>query len=433
MKKLLEGQQIRGEVPQQTVQGDAPCVRLQHGLLLDDANCWQYPTLLVGSVGSGKSSLMETFQETILRHAEQQGDTVVIFAAKPTALKVRRPGDPVIAVSSTEPACCWNLFRELDASEVPELTLREIAEALFAEAKRKSNQVFFPEAAQDWFYQTARFMYEQGKESGANLSNEDLLAVLCRTPISEPEKQTGWLELAERYPMYFSALRDYIGDGSAQGAGVLSELRTMISRTFYGSFAEEGTFSALQAVRQGGKRIFLYYEYDRAHSALPLFKLILDLMLQQSLSGTMTHKTWFLLDEFSQLPKLEHLVDVLAIGRDPSGSGCGGVRLMAAVQSVQLLTRHYSELEAKTLASLFPNLISLRVMDPMTRAAMSDRYGTARVIYRYAGEGNRLVSTDTDQKVVTDADFSALLKPGQAIMSLPGVCAEPFFYDGWRP
>lgn len=39
MKKLLEGQQIRGEVPQQTVQGAAPCVRLQHGLLLDDANC----------------------------------------------------------------------------------------------------------------------------------------------------------------------------------------------------------------------------------------------------------------------------------------------------------------------------------------------------------------------------------------------------------
>lgn len=85
------------------------------------------------------------------------------------------------------------------------------------------------------------------------------------------------------------------------------------------------------------------------------------------------------------------------------------------------------------MASLFPNLISLRVMDPMTRAAMSDRYGTARVIYRYAGEGNRLVSTDTDQKVVTDADFSALLKPGQAIMSLPGVCPEPFLYDGWQP
>ena len=432
MKKLLEGQQMQRDVPQCTAQGAAPLVRLQHGLVLDDANCWQYPTLLVGSVGSGKSSLMETFQDSILRYAEQQGDTVVIFAAKPTALNVRRPGDPVIAVSSTESDCCWNLFRELNASEVPELTLREIAEALFAEAKEKSSQVFFPEAAQDWFYQAARFMYDQSQKNGMSLSNEDLLAFLSRTPISEPETQTGWLELAERYPMYFSALRDYIGDGSAQGAGVLSEMRTMISRTFYGSFAEEGTFSALQAIRQGGKRLFLYYEYDKAHSALPLFKLILDLMLQQSLSGRITHKTWFLLDEFSQLPKLEHLIDALSFGRDSSGRGCGGVRLMAAVQSVQLLTRHYSELEAKTLASLFPNLISLRVMDPMTRAAMADRYGTARVIYRYVGEGNRPVSTDTDQKVVTDADFSALLKPGQAIMSLPGVCAEPFFYDGWQ-
>ena len=180
--------------------------------------------------------------------------------------------------------------------------------------------------------------------------------------------------------------------------------------------------------------MFILYEPDKARTALPLFRLLLDLMLQQSMSPTLNHKVWFLLDEFSLLPKVESLTDALSFARDPSGdNGRSGARIIAAVQSVQLLTRHYSEAEAKTLMSLFPNLITMRVMDPMSRAAFADRYGTARVIYRYMGEGNRPVTTDCEQKVVTDADFSQLMKPGQALMSLPAVSPDPFIYDGFRP
>ena len=181
----------------------------------------------------------------------------------------------------------------------------------------------------------------------------------------------------------------------------------MLSRLFIGSFnTADGRFSALQAVRQGGKRVFILYEPDKARTALPLFRLLLDLMLQQSMSPTLNHKVWFLLDEFSLLPKVESMTDALSFARDPSGdNGRSGARIIAAVQSVQLLTRHYSEAEAKTLMSLFPNLITMRVMDPMSRAAFADRYGTARMIYRYMGEGNRPVTTDCEQKVVTDADF----------------------------
>ena len=208
----------------------------------------------------------------------------------------------------------------------------------------------------------------------------------------------------------------------------------MLSRLFIGSFnTADGRFSALQAIRQGGKRVFILYEPDKARTALPLFRLLLDLMLQQSMSPTLNHKVWFLLDEFSLLPKAESLTDFLSFARDPSGdNGRSGARIIAAVQSVQLLTRHYSEAEAKTLMSLFPNLITMRVMDPMSRAAFADRYGTARVIYRYMGEGNRPVTTDCEQKVVTDADFSKLMKPGQALMSLPAVSPDPFIYDGFR-
>ena len=145
MKRLLEGQQLQRTVPP-TAGRVEPVVRLPGGLTLDDRSCWQYPTMLVGSVGSGKSTLIEQIRQPVLAHADRVGDTVVIFAAKPDVLRCRRPGDPVISVSATDPASCWNIFRELDASDTPELTLREIASALFAEQKKKTTQIFFPEA-----------------------------------------------------------------------------------------------------------------------------------------------------------------------------------------------------------------------------------------------------------------------------------------------
>lgn len=437
MKRLLEGQQLQRTIPPTTARVE-PVVRLAGGLTLDDRSCWQYPTMLVGNVGSGKSTLMEQIRRPVLAHADRVQDTVIIFAAKPDVLSCRRPGDPVISVSATDPANCWNLFRELDASAAPDLTLREIAGALFAEQKKKTTQVFFPEAAQEVFYQTARFMRDFARSKNLTVSNAELNEFLTQTPIfaedaSRYGKNGSWEELAERYPTYFSATRDFLGDGGAQGLGVLSEVRTMLSRLFIGSFVSaDARFSALQAVRQGGKRVFILYEPDKARTALPLFRLLLDLMLQQSMSPTLNHKVWFLLDEFSLLPKLEALTDALSFGRDPSGNGRGGARIIAAVQSVQLLTRHYSEAEAKTLMSLFPNLITMRVMDPKSREAFADRYGNARVVYRYTGEGNRPVTTDCEQKVVTDADFSQLMKPGQTLMSLPAVSPDPFIYDGFR-
>lgn len=283
----------------------------------------------------------------------------------------------MISVSATDPANCWNIFRELDASTAPDLTLREIASALFAEQKKKTTQIFFPEAAQEIFYQTARFMRDFGRTNNIPVSNAELSEFLTRTTVFAQERaDTGtngsWQELVERYPTYFSAARDLIGDGGAQGLGVLSEVRTMLSRLFIGSFnTADGRFSALQAVRQGGKRVFILYEPDKARTALPLFRLLLDLMLQQSMSPTLNHKVWFLLDEFSQLPKVEALTDALSFARDPSGdNGRSGARIIAAVQSVQLLTRHYSEAEAKTLMSLFPNLITMRVMDPMSPCSL---------------------------------------------------------------
>lgn len=56
MKRLLEGQQLQRTVPP-TAGRVEPVVHLPGGLTLDDRSCWQYPTMLVGNVGSGRITI----------------------------------------------------------------------------------------------------------------------------------------------------------------------------------------------------------------------------------------------------------------------------------------------------------------------------------------------------------------------------------------
>ncbi len=434
LKKLIEGNELLNTVPACKTTGRGPIVKLQHNLILDDGNCFESPTLLMGNVGTGKTCLMKEIQEPIMEYSEESGDNVVIFCAKPDMLCYKREEDWVISINSKEPNSCWNIFEEMEASQNPELTLREIATELFAEVEEKATQPFFPQAARDIFYQTCRYMYDESKEKGFTLSNADLVEFLATTPIYTTDEAPGWIELAIRYPNYFGMIRDYLGEGSEQGLGCLSELRTLISRTLFGCFAaENGKFSAVNALQKGGKRIFLYYDYaNSGHSTLSVLHIILDLLLKQAMRADSNHKTWFFLDEASLIPKSNVLIDALSLARDPGSNGKGGVRVIMALQSARLMTHQYSKEEAEILLSLFPNVISLRVSDPMSRAVVSERYGKAHYLYSYAGVGEKIHHQDSVEDVVSDYHFSQITKKGQAIISMPGISSHPFLYDGYR-
>ena len=434
MKKLIEGMQLRSKVPETTGGACGPCVTLDHGLTLDEHNFFRFPCAILGGVGTGKTYLTTKLLEAVLNHAKDSGDTVVTWAAKPALLRYARPEDIIIRVDKSLPNAEWNQFEDMEASGDPELTCRELSAALFNEARERTNQVFFPDAARDIFYNTTMYLYHYGKENGIRLSNGDLVEFLTTTPIYGDENGPGWLDLAESQPQYFGMMREYLGNGTDQGMSVLSELRTLVANTYYRCFASyEGTFSAIDAIRSGGRRIFLYYDYAQASSgAMRIYRFILDLLLQQSLSTENKHKTYFFLDEFPLLPRLEHLRACLSIGRDPSDCNTGGCRVLVTLQSARMLSRHYGEEEALTLLSLFPNIITFQIMDSMSRHLLADRYGEARYQYSYPVPGGKPQYIDYVEHVVSDYHYGQLTKPGQAIMSLPFICHEPFFYDGYR-
>ena len=82
--------------------------------------------------------------------------------------------------------------------------------------------------------------------------------------------------------------------------------------------------------------------------------------------------------------------------------------------------------------SLFPNLITMRVMDNVPCSLRRPLRHCSRDLPLH-GRGqpardHRLRAESGDRR-----RLSQLMKPGQALMSLPAVSPDPFIYDGFRP
>ena len=424
IKHILEGLSILDLPPRLEGMPKAPVVHLNNGLTLDDS-VFEAPTLLLGPVGSGKSVMLERIMAPVIKHAEMMHENVIILCAKSDFLKYRRTYDPVISVDATSPESCWNIFRELSASNNQELTAREIAKSLTKD-QRSELQPFFENAANDLLYNAIECMYEEGQMKGIPYSNWHLADFLKRASMRK-DAEISWYDLARLRPKWFAHITDYLGNNLGQGYGVVSELRTLIHEAFWGSFCSDcGEFSAIESLKTGGKRIFLYYDYANASEAsIKIFRTILNLLLKHSVDQQNNRRTWFFLDEASLLPAT-CIADAMSLGR------AAGFRLFMTLQSAQLMTRHYKEEEAKALLSLFPNIICLKVQDSLSRAILSDRYGECLCSYSFIAPMQKVIQHVEHRPVVADYDFSLIQKKGDAICSIPNLSTSPFFYRGYR-
>lgn len=424
IKQVLEGLSIQPAPPHHDGNHKAPVVYLDDGLILDDS-IFEAPTLLLGPVGSGKSLLLEKIMKPIIDHAAEKNENVIIFCAKKDFLKYKRPQDIVISVDASAPNSCWNIFRELSASDNPELTARDIARSLTKD-QRSELQPFFENACNDILYNTIMAMHEDEALKGIHYSNCHLVDTLKNVSIKK-NSDLSWYDLAETRPKWFGHIPDYLGDDLAQGYGIISELRTLIHEAFWGSFcSNKGEFSAIESLKTGGKRIFLYYDFaNSSEASIKIFRTILNLLLKHSVDNQNNRRTWFFLDEASLLPKT-CIVDAMSLGRS------AGFRLVTCLQSAQLMTRHYSEAEAKTLISLFPNIICLQVQDRLSRSVLADRYGECLCSYSFNAPMQKVMQHVEHRPVVADFDFSMIQKKGDAICSIPNLSAAPFIYHGYR-
>ncbi len=168
----------------------------------------------------------------------------------------------------------------------------------------------------------------------------------------------------------------------------------------------------------------MYYDYaNSSEASIKILRTILNLLLKHSIDQQNRRRTWFFLDEASLLPET-CIADAMSLGREQ------GFRLFMCLQSAQLMTRHYKEEEAKTLLSLFPNVICMKVQDAFSRRVVAERYGKNLCSYSFSAPMQKVIQHVSDRPVVADFDFSQIGKKGDAICSIPNLSMVPFFIMG---
>ena len=424
--RTLKGAILHREPPTVTTSTSSEVIALNH--LSIPLTVFERATFIQGVPGMGKTYLMKQMADVIIPTARKNRDNVFIFAAKDDLIeRYYQPGDIVISIHSKDPSAGWNCMKELSFSSDPYITLLDIADVLFFD-QRSQLQPFYYLAPQDIFVRSVMHLYEFSKKNNVAFDNHDLKYFFESTTVQGREGSPGYLDYAKRYPV-FAPLLDYLGNPrSDMTLGLLSELRLMVSRTFIGGFVMEGgIFSAIETVRTGGHCVYLKYDYTSGqHASKRILSVILSLTLKESSGRFNGHNNWFLIDEFGLLPRLEDnlLANAIAFGREY------GLRLICATQSAaQLRTAYKDEMEAATLLSLFPNVISFRVNDPFSRSIVTGRYGDARIACSYLTHDHKPETVTLSEPVIHDSDFTRLGK-GDAIICMPELSNDPFIYHG---
>lgn len=403
-----------------------PVVRLGTNFVIDDS-VLEKPTLLTGQVSCGKSTLIcKTIMPQVFNGMEEK-DSAVIFAAKSEMIDGfydPSSGDILLDYNSIKPENIWNIFLEMDASADPEKTLIELADVMFSRHKNKV-QPFFTSAPKDMFKSLTMYLYKYyEKKTGKKPNNSVLIGFFDSLTLKDSEidgkKKKGLLTLIKEV-QELHHLADYLGDGGSQQAlGVLGELRVVLRETFQGgAFVRAGEFSVRRALQEG-RKIFLRYNFsENTESSIVFFNMLIDQMIKISLAEN-GQKVWFILDEFSLLigqGNLRYLEAAMAYGRG------NGFRLIAAIQSVQLMEKNRTESEANCILGLFPNIFCFFTSDYKTRQLLAHRYGSNFVSVIGFGGGKPELR---EQNIIQDEDFYKIAMPGDCIVSLAGY--SPFFF-----
>ncbi len=385
---------------------------------LDD-NLLSRHMMLLGGIGTGKTN---TFNQIIrqLRYSMSQEDVMIIFDTKGDFYKeFYRDGDIVISNDETATGSdgpdYWNIFNEIEPGEHMEENIVEISKSLFHQKIEKTNQPFFPNAAKDLFSAILTH-FTRNKELNSN--NEELRKFLDGSPTAEIR------EMLKQHSDLQAMVSYIFDDRSPQTQGVISELQQLSREIFLGNFKKKGTLSMRNLVRaKGGKIIFIEYDLGIGNMLSPIYSLLFDLAIKEALCRKKSEgNVYFITDEFSLIPNLQHIDDAVNFGRSL------GVKFMIGIQNIDQVYENYGENRARSLLSGFLTSVSFRVNDVKSKQYIKDLHGVNRKkeIYMASVQGRGIVENVRDSNVVEDWDISRL-QLGQAIIGLPG--KEPFLFQ----
>lgn len=384
-----------------------------------DANLLSRHMVLLGGIGTGKTN---AFNQIIsqLRHTMTQDDIMIIFDTKGDFYNAfYRPGDIVISnddhATGPDGKNYWNIFNEIERDEHMEENIVEIAKSLFHQKLEKTNQPFFPNAAKDLF---SAILTHFVRNPQLQANNASLRAFLDGSPTAEIR------EMLKQHDDLKAMVSYIFDDRSPQTQGVISELQQLSREIFLGNFKKPGTLSMRNIVRsKGGKFVFIEYDLGIGNMLSPIYSLLFDLAIKEALCRQKSEgSVYFITDEFSLIPNLQHVDDAVNFGRSL------GVKFMIGIQNIDQVYENYGENRARSLLSGFLTSVCFRVNDVKSKEYIKELHGVNRKkeIYMASVQGRGIVENVRDANVVEDWDI-ARLGLGQAIIGFPG--KPPFLFQ----
>jgi len=384
-----------------------------------DENLLSRHIMLLGGIGTGKTN---AFNQIIsqLRESMTTDDIMIIFDTKGDFYKrFYREGDIVISNDETATGAdgkdYWNIFNEIELDEHMEENIVEIAKSLFHQKLEKTNQPFFPNAAKDLF---SAILTHFSRNPELKSNNEELRKFLDSSPTSEIR------EMLKQHDDLKSMVSYIFDDKSPQTQGVISELQQLSREIFLGNFKKNGNLSMRNIVRaKGGKFVFIEYDLGIGNMLSPIYSLLFDLAIKEALCRKKSEgNVYFITDEFSLIPNLQHVDDAVNFGRSL------GVKFMIGIQNIDQVYENYGENRARSLLSGFLTSVCFRVNDYKSKEYIKYLHGVNRKkeIYMASVQGRGIVESVRDSNVVEDWDITRL-KLGQAIVGFPG--QAPFVFQ----
>lgn len=385
-------------------------------------------TLLIGSTGCGKTTLLNRMIEQLHRDMSRD-DVMIIFDSKGDFYSNfgRRPGSVLLGNSEQyySASVRWNIFKEICADGRQDRSIvsnaQEICRNLFAEREKRSNNPFFPNAARDLLASLLIFLIRTGENDTAFRSeffyNDKFKSLL---DCCDVEQLMNFLS----FDADARSVSSYIDGGGEQASGVLAEMYSIVRDIFTGIFAEHGAFSIREFVRKkGGRTLFVEYDLSIGQTLTPMYRLLFDLALKEALGRQRAEgNVYLILDEFRLLPYLQHIDDGVNFGRSL------GVKIIAGVQNVEQLFETYGENRGRSILAGFSNLFQFHNDDPSTLKYLTERSGRNVVLDEYLDIKGQLADSKRSGNTIEDWDLASLEK-GEAIVSLAFSGPFRFHFD----
>ena len=389
--------------------------------------------MFLGSPGTGKTNAINILIDELLRKKSTQ-DSLFIFDTKGDFYREfgARPCKSLVISNEYPKSACWNIFGEImdfDQKTVyydykNEIFAREIAKMLFAD-KESDHQPFFHNAASDIVSKVILYFLRQAKNmDDTSILNNYFLANFLKTASTEDLLRI----LSSKENPDFRGAIEYINCDDGQSQGVLSFIKEMAADLLVGVFGgyedsqdRKNQFSIRKLVKEKAYDVvFIDYDISASKAQAPIYKVIVDLLLKFSMSGRedFRNRVYLILDEISLLPKLNYLSDGLTFGRSR------GLRIIAGIQSVDLIYDTYGSHLGNVIISNFMNVISFYLSDAVSRDFVSKYFGLAYQDFNFSS-GNGYCNSQREGYVVEDWDILNL-SMGQAFVKLAGL--DPIKY-----